>query len=145
MRFEVVETIVLAFHRGTVVDQRGPSTDPRAPAAADMADQITGITAFPSPYTVRLRFGTGGSWIVSVLVDEGQVILFGVSLLPFAIRMSGWLYLAAAVALGGVFIAYAVRIHLAYSDALARRTFRYSILYLAALFAALLIDHYLPH
>ena len=79
VRFEVVETIVLACHRGTVVDQRGPSTDPRAPAAADMADQITGITAFPSPYTVRLRFGTGGSWIVSVLVDEGQVILFGVS------------------------------------------------------------------
>jgi protoheme IX farnesyltransferase len=73
------------------------------------------------------------------------LILFGVSLLPFAIRMSGWLYLVAALALGGVFIAYAVRIHVAYSDALARRTFRYSILYLAALFAALLVDHYLPH
>jgi protoheme IX farnesyltransferase len=71
------------------------------------------------------------------------LILFGVSLLPFAIRMSGWLYLAAALALGGVFIAYAVRIHLAYSDALARRTFRYSITYLALLFAALLVDHYL--
>jgi protoheme IX farnesyltransferase len=71
------------------------------------------------------------------------LILFGVSLLPFAIRMSGWLYLAAALVLGGVFIGYAVRIHLAYSDALARRTFRYSILYLAALFAALLVDHHL--
>jgi heme o synthase len=72
------------------------------------------------------------------------LILFGVSLLPFAIRMSGWIYLAAALALGAVFIAYAVRIHLAYSDSLARRTFRYSILYLALLFAALLVDHYLP-
>jgi protoheme IX farnesyltransferase len=72
------------------------------------------------------------------------LILFGVSLLPFAVRMSGWIYLAAALALGGVFIAYAVRIYLAYSDSLARRTFRYSILYLAALFAALLVDHYLP-
>jgi protoheme IX farnesyltransferase len=71
------------------------------------------------------------------------LILFGVSLLPFAIRMSGWRYLAAARVLGGVFIGYAVRIHLAYSDALARRTFRYSILYLAALFAALLVDHHL--
>jgi protoheme IX farnesyltransferase len=71
------------------------------------------------------------------------LILFGVSLLPFAIRMSGWLYLGAALALGGVFIGYAVRIHLAYSDALARRTFRYSIVYLAALFAALLLDHHL--
>jgi protoheme IX farnesyltransferase len=73
------------------------------------------------------------------------LILFGVSLMPFAIRMSGWLYLAAAVVLGGVFIAYAVRIHRAYSDSLARRTFRYSIVYLAALFAALLIDHHLPY
>jgi protoheme IX farnesyltransferase len=73
------------------------------------------------------------------------LILFGVSMLPFAIRMSGWLYLGAALLLGGVFIAYAVRIHLAYSDRLARQTFRYSIAYLAALFAALLVDHYLPH
>jgi len=73
------------------------------------------------------------------------LILFGVSLLPFAIRMSGWLYLAAALVLGGVFIAYAVRVHLAYSDALARRTFRYSIVYLAALFAALLVDHHIPY
>jgi protoheme IX farnesyltransferase len=71
------------------------------------------------------------------------LILFGVSLLPFAVRMSGWLYLAAALVLGGVFIAYALRVYLAYSDALARRTFRYSITYLALLFAALLVDHYL--
>ncbi len=70
-------------------------------------------------------------------------ILFAASLLPFAIRMSGWLYLAAALALGGVFIAYAIRIYLAYSDRLAQRTFRYSIAYLALLFAALLVDHYL--
>jgi protoheme IX farnesyltransferase len=71
------------------------------------------------------------------------LILFGVSLMPFAIRMSGWLYLAAAVVLGGVFIVYALRIHLAYSDSLARRAFRYSIFYLALLFAALLVDHHL--
>jgi protoheme IX farnesyltransferase len=72
------------------------------------------------------------------------IVLFGVSLLPFAIRMSGWIYLAAACALGSVFLGYAWRIHRAYSDRLARRTFRYSIVYLAALFAALLVDHYLP-
>jgi len=71
------------------------------------------------------------------------LILFAVSLLPFVVRLSGWLYLAAALALGGVFLAYAVRICLAYSDALAQKTFRYSILYLALLFAALLVDHYL--
>ena len=57
--------------------------------------------------------------------------------------MSGWIYLAAALVLNGVFVGYACRLYLHYSDALARRTFRYSIVYLAALFAALLLDHYL--
>ena len=71
------------------------------------------------------------------------LILFAASLLPYAIRMSGTFYLAAAAVLGGIFTAYAVRLHLAYNDALARRTFRYSILYLALLFAALLVDHHL--
>ena len=71
------------------------------------------------------------------------LILFGVSLLPYAIRMSGVLYLAAALVLGLVYIAYALRIHFAYSDRLARSCFRYSIVYLSALFAALLVDHYL--
>ncbi len=71
------------------------------------------------------------------------LILFAASLLPYAIRMSGAFYLAAAAILGGVFTAYAVRLHVAYTDALARRTFRYSIVYLALLFAALLVDHYL--
>ena len=71
------------------------------------------------------------------------LILFGVSLLPFVVRMSGWPYLAAALVLGGVFLGYAWRIYRAYTDALARATFRYSILYLAALFASLLVDHYL--
>jgi len=71
------------------------------------------------------------------------LILFGVSLLPFAIRMSGWLYLAAASVLGLIFIGYAIALYARYSDRLARRAFRYSILYLALLFAALLIDHYL--
>jgi protoheme IX farnesyltransferase len=70
------------------------------------------------------------------------LILVAASLMPFAYGMSGWPYLAAAAALGGVFIAYAVRIYVHYSDVLARRTFRYSIVYLAALFAALLVDHY---
>ncbi|HEV3008224.1 MAG TPA: heme o synthase [Burkholderiales bacterium] len=71
------------------------------------------------------------------------LILFAVSLMPYVIRMSGVLYFLAALVLGGVFIAYALRIYLAYSDAVAQKTFRYSIAYLAFLFAALLVDHYL--
>ena len=70
------------------------------------------------------------------------VILVAVTLLPFATRMSGLIYVAAAVTLGAVFLYYAVRIHLDYSDRLAQTTFRYSILYLTLLFTALLIDHY---
>ncbi len=70
------------------------------------------------------------------------LILVAVSLLPFATKMSGWLYLLSACALGGVFLYYAVRIYVDYSDRLAQRAFRYSIVYLAALFAALLLDHW---
>jgi protoheme IX farnesyltransferase len=71
------------------------------------------------------------------------LILFAVSLLPYVIGMSGALYLASALILGGIFLGYALRIYFAYSDAVAKKTFRYSIAYLAFLFAALLVDHYL--
>jgi protoheme IX farnesyltransferase len=70
------------------------------------------------------------------------VILTAVTLMPFVTRMSGALYLAAALALDAVFLWYAVRIYTAYSDRLAQQTFRYSIVYLTLLFAALLLDHY---
>jgi len=71
------------------------------------------------------------------------LVLFAATLLPFITGMSGWPYLVAAVTLGSVFIAYGVMMWRDYSDALARRCFRFSIAYLALLFAALLIDHYL--
>ena len=70
------------------------------------------------------------------------IILLACSLLPFAVRLSGLIYLASALVLGTGFMLYAVRLHREYSDALARKTFRYSIIYLTALFAALLVDHY---
>src|SRR5687767_1902923 len=70
------------------------------------------------------------------------VILTAVTLMPFVTRMSGAIYLAAALVLDAVFLWYAVRIYVAYSDRLAQRTFRYSIVYLTLLFAALLLDHY---
>jgi protoheme IX farnesyltransferase len=85
---------------------------------------------------------THGSEYTRLQIVLYTVALFAVTLLPFAIRMSGWLYLAAAVTLGAIFIGYAVTLYRRYSDELARRTFRYSIFYLAALFSALLLDHY---
>ena len=85
---------------------------------------------------------THGQRFTRLYVLLYTLVLFASSLLPFAYGMSGWIYLAAALTLSGVFVAYAVRLYIGYSDALARRTFRYSIVYLAMLFAALLIDHY---
>ena len=70
------------------------------------------------------------------------LILIASTLLPFVYGMSGWIYLATVLALDGIFLYYAVRIYTAYSDRLAQQTFRYSVVYLAALFTALLIDHY---
>jgi protoheme IX farnesyltransferase len=70
------------------------------------------------------------------------IALTGVTLLPFVTGMSGVIYLVSAVLLDGVFLYYALRLYWNYSDALAKQAFRYSILYLSLLFAALLIDHY---
>jgi heme o synthase len=66
------------------------------------------------------------------------------TLLPVAVGMASWIYLASAIILNGVFIYFAVKLYRTYTDALAKRTFNFSILYLALLFAALLIDHYVP-
>jgi heme o synthase len=72
------------------------------------------------------------------------LLLAAATLLPFATHMAGWFYLGAAVVLDAVFIGYAVALLRRYSDALAKRTFAYSIFFLAMLFAALMVDHYLP-
>jgi heme o synthase len=71
------------------------------------------------------------------------LILIAVTLMPYATQMSGLIYLVGAIVLDAIFLYYAVKIYLNYSDQLARSAFRYSIIYLAALFAVLLIDHYI--
>jgi protoheme IX farnesyltransferase len=68
--------------------------------------------------------------------------LVATTALPYVVRMSGLLYLISALALGAVFVVYAWRLYRAPTPAVARATFNYSIVYLAALFAALLADHY---
>ncbi|WP_230971647.1 heme o synthase [Nitrogeniibacter aestuarii] len=86
---------------------------------------------------------THGSKYTRLSVLLYTFILFGVTLLPFATRMSGLIYLVSAVVLGGMFLRYAWRLYVDYSDTLSQRTFRFSIVYLSLLFAALLVDHYL--
>lgn len=70
------------------------------------------------------------------------IILFAVALMPFGHGMSGLIYLICSLVLNIGFMWYAVALYRNYSDALAKKTFKYSIWYLTFLFAALLIDHY---
>ncbi|MBB5018198.1 protoheme IX farnesyltransferase [Chitinivorax tropicus] len=72
------------------------------------------------------------------------IILTAVTMLPVATGMSHGIYLVSALVLDIVYLVYAWRIVVNYSDALARSAFRYSILYLSLLFTALMVDHYLP-
>ncbi len=86
---------------------------------------------------------THGSEFTRLQVLLYTLILFAATLLPFLTGMSGPIYLAAALTLGGMFSGYAWRLWRNYSDQLARATFKFSILHLALLFAALLVDHYI--
>lgn len=71
------------------------------------------------------------------------IILTAVTLMPYATQMSGLIYLSGALILDAVFLYYVVQMYTNYSDQLARKTFRYSIFYLAGLFVVLLVDHYI--
>ena len=86
---------------------------------------------------------THGSDFTRLNVLLYTLVLFAATLLPFIIGMSGWLYLGSAVLLGAWFTGYGWLLWRNYSDALARKTFRFSILHLSLLFTALLVDHYL--
>lgn len=69
-------------------------------------------------------------------------ILFAACLLPVVIGMSGWLYLVTAVILSLGFCWYGFKLWRSYSEQLARATFKFSLIHLSVLFAALLVDHY---
>jgi heme o synthase len=86
---------------------------------------------------------THGAEFTRLQVLLYTIVLFAATLLPFVAGMSGPIYLAAAIVLGAMFCGYAWRLWRAYSDRLARQTFRFSIVHLSLLFAALLVDHYL--
>ncbi len=73
-----------------------------------------------------------------------SIALVGTTLLPFAVKMSGVIYLGSAMVLGAIFLWYAWQVYRHYTDLIARKMFAYSIIYLSLLFAALLVDHYVP-
>ena len=86
---------------------------------------------------------THGSEFTRLQILLYTLILAAACLLLFMVGMSGWLYLFAAVVLSIGFTGYAVALMRHYSDALARKTFKFSLIHLSVLFAALLIDHYM--
>lgn len=71
------------------------------------------------------------------------IIMFLITLLPFATGLSGWLYLAGAVLLGGVFLYWSIEIMRGRNERAPMETFKYSITYLLALFVIMLLDHWL--
>ena len=86
---------------------------------------------------------THGNEFTRLQIFLYTLVLFAACLMPFIFQMSGWLYLVAAVVLSIGFSGYAWMLWRNYSDVLARKTFRFSLIHLSALFAALLLDHYL--
>ena len=88
------------------------------------------------PITHGMKFTQFHIWLYTIA-------LVATSTLPFAVKMSGLIYLASAAVLGAIFLWYAWQIYRHYTDQIARKTFTYSIVYLSLLFAALLVDHYL--
>jgi len=86
---------------------------------------------------------THGNQFTRLQILLYTLLLMAACLMPFAIGMSSWLYLVVAVLLSVGFIGYAIALMREYSDELARKTFRFSLVHLSALFAALLVDHYL--
>ena len=86
---------------------------------------------------------THGNAFTRLQVFLYTLILFAGCLMPFVYGMSSWLYLVVAVVLSIGFMAYGFLLWREYSDQLARKTFRFSLIHLSVLFAALMLDHYL--
>jgi protoheme IX farnesyltransferase len=86
---------------------------------------------------------THGNEFTRLQIFLYTLVLFAACLMPFAYGMSSWLYLGTALALSAGFSLYGFRLWRNYSDTLARKTFRFSLIHLSVLFTALLVDHYI--
>ena len=86
---------------------------------------------------------THGNEFTRLQIFLYTLVLVAACVMPFVFQMSGWLYLVAAVVLSAMFTWYGFKLWREYSDELARKTFRFSLIHLTALFAAFLLEHYL--
>ncbi len=87
------------------------------------------------PVTHGMRFTQFHVWLYSIA-------LAATTLLPYAVKMSGLIYLVSAIVLNAVFLRHSWKIYKHYTDLIARKAFTWSIIYLSLLFIALLVDHY---
>ena len=87
------------------------------------------------PVTHGMQFTQFHVWLYAIA-------LAATTLLPYAVKMSGLIYLASAVVLNAVFLRHAWKVYRHYTDLVARKAFAWSIIYLSLLFVALLVDHY---
>jgi protoheme IX farnesyltransferase len=71
------------------------------------------------------------------------IILFIVSVLPYIVLMSGWIYLFSAITLSSMFMYYSIKLYYSDDNAFAMKTFNFSIYYIFLIFVALLLDHFL--
>lgn len=71
------------------------------------------------------------------------IILFIVSVLPYIVLMSGWIYLFSAITLSSLFMYYSIKLYYSDDNAFAMKTFNFSIYYIFLIFVALLLDHFL--
>jgi protoheme IX farnesyltransferase len=90
------------------------------------------------PVTHGMAFTQFQIWLYSIA-------LVATTMLPFAVGMSGLIYLASAAILDVIFLWYAWQVYRHYTDMISRKMFAYSIIYLSLLFAVLLVDHYLKY
>ena len=163
--YAVIYTVILAAHAAEHRHRRPVGAMPPALGWAAVADSVPAeawvlvliIFIWTPPHFWALALYRNHDYAKAGLpmlpVTHGQqftrlhillysVALLATTLLPYIILMSGVLYLTAALVLGGMFLSYAWRLYREYSDELARSMFRFSILYLALLFGALLVDHW---
>lgn len=85
---------------------------------------------------------THGMEVTKLHILMYTIALVATTMLPFAIGMSGLIYLGTAIVLDAIFFWFSWQIYRHYTDLIARRAFAYSIVYLSILFAVLLVDHY---
>jgi protoheme IX farnesyltransferase len=86
---------------------------------------------------------THGNRFTALHILLYTILMFLITLLPYATLLSGWIYLVSAVVLGVIFLYWSIEILREKNPKAPMETFKYSINYLLLLFVAMLADHWI--